>query len=260
MFAEQRQEKILEFLREFNQVDVSSLTMELSASEATIRRDLEKLERMGLLHRTHGGAILARESAPFLQIAASYSKPEMQEINDIGRAAARFLSDDEVVGIGSGELGLSLARNIDPNIRCTIVTNDVMVMTELLNHRNIEVLMVGGLARKRSENCIFTSGESTVRTMDELHLDKVFLCVDGVDFQNGYTTKDFEYALIWKKFKDISRQVIVIAAADSFDRKNFVKLAAINEVQQVISSVKLDDRYKKFYFENGISIHIGHEI
>ena len=38
---------------------VSALSEQLGVSEVTIRRDLEVLERRGMLERTHGGAVAA---------------------------------------------------------------------------------------------------------------------------------------------------------------------------------------------------------
>jgi len=45
-------------LKQHKSVSVSGLVKTLYASGATIRRDLRKLEMMGLLKRTHGGAVL----------------------------------------------------------------------------------------------------------------------------------------------------------------------------------------------------------
>lgn len=260
MFVEQRQEKIMQLLREYNEVDVNSLTKVLSVSEATIRRDLEKMEKVGVLHRTHGGAILVNEDIQRLKYQEDSDNLRTREINDIGRAASKFLVNDEVVAIGAGELGLSLARNINKNLKCTIVTNDVMIMAELLNYRDIDVIMIGGHVLKKRENYIFSSGESAMRMLSEFHVNKAFLSVDGISFQDGLTVKDYEYALIWKELKNISDKTIVMATADAFEHRHFVKLISIDEIDQVISSVKLNDNYKKYFFENGISIHISHEI
>lgn len=260
IFAEQRQEKIMELLREYNKVDVSSLTTVLSVSEATIRRDLEKLEKAGVLHRTHGGAILVNEDIQFLKQKEENDDPRAREIQDIGSAASKFLVDGEVIAIGSGALGLSLARNINPDLSCTVVTNDVMIMSVLLNYDDIDVIMIGGHVKKKKKNYMFTAGELTMRMLSEFHVNKAFLSVDGISIQDGVTINDYEYALIWKELKGISDEIIIMAAADAFNRSDFIKLMPLDEVDRVISSVKLEDKYKKYLFENGISIHISHEI
>ena len=57
MFAIERQQRILEKLKEDGAVSVSKLSSEFQVAEETIRRDLEKLEKQEKLLRTHGGAV-----------------------------------------------------------------------------------------------------------------------------------------------------------------------------------------------------------
>src|ERR1700742_1573359 len=57
MHKSARLSAILERLADGGTVDVGELAEELSASPATIRRDLAALERQRLLARTHGGAV-----------------------------------------------------------------------------------------------------------------------------------------------------------------------------------------------------------
>lgn len=261
MFAEQRQEKIMQLLEKHNKVDVYSLSRMLSVSDATVRRDLEKLEKLGILYRTHGGAISVNKKTQLLNPAIEpEAKIEVQEINDIGSAAAKFLINHEVVAIGGGRLGLALAQNIDPNLVSTIITNDVAILLELLQYPGIDVIMTGGLARKKEEGHVFTTGEFAMKILDELHVNKAFLSVDGIDEDVGLSMKDFEYAHIWRKLKKISDKTIIMVTADAFNRREFVKLIPINEVDQVISSIKVGDKHKEYLFENGIPIHISHGI
>jgi DeoR/GlpR family transcriptional regulator of sugar metabolism len=53
----QRGELVLAFLEGAGEVTVGHVSARAGASEMTIRRDLEALEREGALKRVHGGAI-----------------------------------------------------------------------------------------------------------------------------------------------------------------------------------------------------------
>lgn len=61
MFAEERQEKILELLKKNHRVSNTELIQKFGVSGTTIRIDLTELEKKGLLSRTHGGAILKED-------------------------------------------------------------------------------------------------------------------------------------------------------------------------------------------------------
>ena len=57
MIDVERRNKILQLLEENHSVKVSDLSRTLFIGEATIRRDLSKLEQGGYLRRIHGGAV-----------------------------------------------------------------------------------------------------------------------------------------------------------------------------------------------------------
>ena len=58
MFGEERRSRILDRLSRQGSVSVAALSRSLGCSEATLRRDLEAMARVGLVRRTHGGALL----------------------------------------------------------------------------------------------------------------------------------------------------------------------------------------------------------
>ena len=58
MLAEERFGRILDFLAEKRTATVQELCETLNASESTIRRDLNELDRLGKLNKVHGGATL----------------------------------------------------------------------------------------------------------------------------------------------------------------------------------------------------------
>src|SRR3954447_20566000 len=57
MYAEERQQHIVDRARREGRVDVAELSAELAVTGETIWRDLSVLERHGLLRRVHSGAI-----------------------------------------------------------------------------------------------------------------------------------------------------------------------------------------------------------
>lgn len=59
MLAIERRREIMTILQKQKSVLVSDLSKRFHVTEETIRRDLEKLEREGLVKRTYGGAVLS---------------------------------------------------------------------------------------------------------------------------------------------------------------------------------------------------------
>lgn len=58
MFTIERQKEIMTLLKNKKSITVGELSQKFFIGKATIRRDLNKLEKMGLLKKTYGGAVL----------------------------------------------------------------------------------------------------------------------------------------------------------------------------------------------------------
>ena len=96
MFAVERQKKILEDLKENGAVWVSKLSQELSVTEETVRRDLEKLEAKELLVRTHGGAIPLNEGK--LELSLEKRKHTNTDVKArLAKEAAKYIVPGDTV-------------------------------------------------------------------------------------------------------------------------------------------------------------------
>lgn len=258
MFAEQRYEKIMLILQKYKHVDVSSLTSILQASEATVRRDLDKLEKDGLLRRTHGGATLVEAPTSILEKPAFESNDPLEiEINQIGKIAANLIDDGDIIAIGAGGLGLALARNTNTKKQFSVVTNDILIMTELLRFPNVQIIMVGGLTRVLSDKLIYTSGDFTLQMLNDFSVNKAFLSVDGISLTKGLMAVDYEYALIWKKIHSISDQLIIMAVHQAFGNKGMIRLADMTDINRIITTPDIDMEYQDFFLDHNIAVHLS---
>lgn len=86
MAINERQNEILRTLKESKTASVNALAKALYVSEATIRRDLAEMKSMGLIERSHGGAILP-ENAEEISIFFRMEK----NANEKERAATKAL-------------------------------------------------------------------------------------------------------------------------------------------------------------------------
>lgn len=69
----QRQQLIVDKLKEFPAIRVSELSRDINVSTETIRRDLDELESQGLISRTYGGATPAMNHEPTFRQSADAS-------------------------------------------------------------------------------------------------------------------------------------------------------------------------------------------
>ena len=116
MLARQRQARIVDEVRRRGGVRVSDLTSLLDVSDMTVRRDLEELDRRGLVHKVHGGAVLATNSAeePGFEAKSVRERPEKSAL---AVAAAGLVGPGQALAISAGTTTSALAATMPNNER-----------------------------------------------------------------------------------------------------------------------------------------------
>jgi DeoR family transcriptional regulator, aga operon transcriptional repressor len=169
---EERRRAIVELVNREGRVLVGDLSKQFKTSQVTIRKDLELLHQSGLVHRSHGGALTAREGAledPTLREKEQLHRPQKLHI---AAAAARLVKEGQVVILDSGTTTTAIARALRSFRNLTIITNAVNIAAELSN-TTIDVILTGGTLRKNSFSLVGPIAEETLR---HLNADLLFRC------------------------------------------------------------------------------------
>lgn len=259
MFAEGRLDKrldrIKEMLLQYKKVDVGSLVPILDVSEATIRRDLERLESEGFIRRTHGGAVLNEENQETFPLEI----PNFDEKQMIGQIASKLVENNEVIIIGPGTTCLQFAKNLKDKKDLTIMTNNLLVPIELGKYKNINVVLTGGSVYSTEESMSMV-GNFVYKTLQDIYATKAFLGASGVDLNAGFTGINPELALIWKRMSEIAKETIVLADYTKFGNRGFVKLSSLDSVHKVVTNDQIPAEYKQYFFEKGIPVYTNNEL
>jgi DeoR family fructose operon transcriptional repressor len=258
MFAAERVEKIKGILNEYKHVDVTTLSNVLSVSEATIRRDLERLEGNGFLKRTHGGAVINEKAAPDTTITRD-DILNYEEKCQVGYIAAQLVENNEVIIAGAGATCLQFAKHLKGKKNLTIVTNNILVISELSTYKEIKVIATGGDVYA-NEDAISLVGEFAHKMLENIHVNKAFLGVSGVDLSSGYTANSSELALVWKKMHDVARETIILSDYTKFGKTDFVKLGPLDLAAKMITNEQVAEYFKKYYFDKGIPIYTSYKL
>src|SRR6202162_6052716 len=149
MLNEERQRAILELLRRDGRVVVVDLAEQYDTSQVTIRKDLDALHLKGQIHRTHGGALPAREGMLEDPTLREKEKLHRKEKLQIAAAAARMVKAGQVVILASGTTTTAVARALREFKALTVITNAVNIAAEL-SGSSVEVILTGGSLRKNS--------------------------------------------------------------------------------------------------------------
>jgi len=248
VLTNQRKQHILELLRRAGQVVARDLSSELGLSEDTIRRDLRELAAEGLLQRVHGGALPA---SPALGDFAARLNVATDEKKMIGRAAAAMVQPGQVVILDGGTTAVQIARHFAAELQATVVTHSPTIALELVDHRNIEVILIGGKLFKHS---VVSVGAPAIEAISRIHADTYFMGVTGIHPKFGLTTGDFEEAHVKRALSASAAETIVLSSSEKLNAVSPYVIAPLSEVTGMI--VAADTRAKVLapYAKMGITI------
>lgn len=249
----ERRKEILNILNEKGQVFVHDLSSKFKVSEVTIRNDLELFESKKLLIRSRGGAMTYKNSVGIDHQLYEKDKINYAEKIKIGKKAAVLIKDNETVIFDSGTTTMQIAKNLDHDNTLNVITNALNIANQLINSKNINIIVPGGIMRKNSHSLVGPSAEKSLRNF---YVDKVFIGVDGLDMSLGAFTPNIEEASLNQVMIDIAKEVILVADSSKFNRRSLAFICPLNKIDIIITDDRLDTEYVKTLKGLGIKIII----
>lgn len=230
----QRRREILRRLFLDGYVEARELAADLDVDSSTIRRDLDALARAGQLQRTHGGA---RATPGTIDIPYAVKLQEHVRAKEaIAAAACELVTDGDSVLLDSGSTTHQLAVALRTRQDLTIVTNDVHIGQLVADYPRVRLLITGG-ELLTSTYTLF--GEAAVRFVEDLRVEWAFLGADAVDLDLGVTNTNTLQIPLKRAMLAAGRSAIVLADSSKFGRRALVRVADIDEFDQVITDDRL---------------------
>jgi DeoR family transcriptional regulator of aga operon len=245
-----RRQKILEIINQQNQVKVNDLSKIFNVSEVTIRNDLSQLEAKHMLIKTRGGALKSQNVGldPNLEIKKSQNLKEKQLI---GIATSKLINDGDTIILDSGTTTLEVAKNLQKFNELTIITNALNIVSELIQYPNFNVIIPGGILRRKSLSLIGHSAESTLKNY---YCDKLIMGIDGIDLKYGITTPNIEEANLNKTMIEIARELIVVADSSKFGKRSLAFISKIDIIKTLVTDKKISEVDLKKLNEVGVHV------
>jgi DeoR/GlpR family transcriptional regulator of sugar metabolism len=248
-FAPQRLDHLRSLIRDSGALRLEELCRQLGVSPATVRRDLDQLERSGAIRRVHGGAVSveSRLDEPLFDDKTSLAAREKRRIAE---AALSFVGPDETIYLDGGSTVLELARLLRERTNVTVVTNSLRAAHELAG-RGPRLILIGGELRRLSQTVV---GPLTRQTLEGLHLDKAFMGTIGVTLKEGMTTTDPGEAYTKELVMRQAREVILLADSSKAGKVSFARAGKLEHVHVVITDKGVEKNFAKELNQQGIKL------
>ena len=230
-FSQQRREKICELLRQKGRVAVAELAKDQQVQPITIRRDLDELAAKGLLIRVRGGAVANLA----VRLEFTYAQREKQCVHEkraIAKRASEMIQPGQTLILDTGTTTQLLARALIGRTDLQVVTNSMIVAYELRGAMGIEVVLLGGQARRGGFELV---GPIPQRLLGDLHADLAFLGADAIDPKSGFYTTDLGVSQLEELMILSAGRAVVLADASKIGRRGFARYATFEQIDTWIT-------------------------
>lgn len=257
-----RRERIYGLLLARKRVTVNELCQECGASEATIRRDLQEMEKNGLLRRVHGGAELLKTTF-FDSEARELTLREKLLLNikakrQIGKAAAELVEDDDRIFLEAGSTVMQMIPYLWGKRDLVVVTNCLAVAEEVAKNTNIRMILAGGEYRPTSMAMAGPVAESCLQQIfSQIYVDKLFMGADGVTLEEGVTTPSLDESRVGLLLIKMVKKKILLADSTKFGRVDLCRFAPVEAFDTIVTDSGISPDLVKGLKKKGIELIVA---
>ncbi len=252
MSAVQRLKEIGTIIQAGGEVSIPELAAQFAVSEMTIRRDLDKLEKNGLVRRVHGGAV-STERMAFEFDFVERRRSNYREKCAIAAIAAGLIHSGQRIILDTGTTTLELAHILRDKKDITVITPSLAVASELQFSDGVQTILLGGAVRKGRPDLTGVVAEAV---LDMFAVDIAFQGADGIGYDGALYTADMQVAAVDKKIRSRAKQTYVLADSSKIGKTALVKHGYLHEVAGLITDNGIADKDKIRFEKQGVKVII----
>lgn len=228
-------------------MEVAALARQMGVSAVTMRKDLDALERRGVVRREHGFAVFGGNDDLNNRLAFHY-----EEKRRIAREAAKLVAPGETVMIESGSCCALLAEEIArAGTGATIISNSAFIASYIRRFEGAHVVLLGGDFQNDAQVMV---GPVLRVCVQQFYVEKLFVGVDGYSDALGFMSNNHLRAQAVRDMAGQAKRVFAVTESSKFQRTSTVPLAIPGGVFGVITDGGLENDAAQRLDRAGISV------
>ena len=235
--AIERQTQILQWISRRQRITVAEICRQFSVSEATARRDLDKLHEFGQIKRIHGGAIVVERTLSEVPVIQRINQ-NAEEKRRIGKLAATLIKEGDTVFIGSGSTTQEVARNLIGRQNITVITNAMTVINLLSQEESISLVAIGGFLRSSELSFI---GHLTEQALHELRSQKVFMGIHAISLVEGLMSDYLPEVSTDRVIIQSAPEVVLVADHTKFGKVSTALVAPLSAIHTLVTDTGISE-------------------
>jgi len=253
MLANQRRDKILELLKEDGSAKVMDLSRLFKVSEVTIRQDLEKLEKDGLVLREHGGAFIKNIEDQVRTISLTH-QDNLDKKELIAGKCLEYIESGDTIILDSGSTTTEIAKKLKGLKNLTVITNALNIALMLGAEPGIEVIMTGGEFKPPT---LSLTGQKAADFFKGINVQKLFLATAGISLKSGLTYPSISDIVVKKAMIEAAETTYLVADSTKIGKSAFASLGALSLIDYIITDGGIEEKHKQVFKDNEIELIIA---
>ena len=242
--------KIRKLLHDQQRVDIVELSKDFGVSEITVRRDLEKLESIGHVHRTIGGAVPSERMAFEFDFAIRRQICQ-REKQAIAQHAFEMIRPGHRLILDTGTTTLALAYLLKASQDITVITPSLAVASALQFIPGVETIILGGIFRQGHADL---TGTITEAILEMLAADIAFQGADAIGEDGAMYNADMRMAKVDQKIRERAKQTYILSDSSKIGKTDLIVNGYLQQVDGLITDDKLKPKHHKALKKLGANI------
>lgn len=243
MFAQERQDNIIQIINLEGSVRVKDLSLQFDVTEDCIRKDLAILEKKGLLKKAYGGAVRVRENPHLYKSEDRKNTPNDERII-LAKKAMNLIDEQDTLFLDISLANIEIAQLLkDSQKEVTVITNMIDVLNILSHCSHITLIFIGGQINKEGDGFC---GNLSVSLIQSFKIDKAFMGVVGVDYELGYlSTYHIDDGCMKKAVINQSHMSYMLCEERKLKEDGNYVFASLNDIYGLIVSKELNQQMRE---------------
>lgn len=229
MLEYSRLSEILNILSEKKSSSVRALAQKLYVSDATVRRDLNVLEKQGHVRRVFGGVILLENDQKELPFYGHTSEDASKE--EMALKAIERINNGDVIMLDASSTVNAIIRHLKRFKGLTIITNSALTAGGL-QELEAKVFVTGGYMPRNSQGFVGNFAESMVRNYNA---DLMFFTCGGLSMDGRCTDTVSEEMSIRRVMMNHSKRHILLCDSSKFGQEHCFNVCNMDDIDELIS-------------------------
>ncbi len=233
MYDIERRNKILEILHKKKSCSVRELAKQLMFSEATIRRDLNALDKEMKIRKTFGGAVIMEKYKTEVPYTIRQNE-NIEKKAKIARAATSLLADNMTLFLPSSATVEHILPYLENYTGLTVITNCPVISAKLCK-TDVDVYCTGGKLLHHSNSYV---GEFARAMISKVNADLMLFSVRGVSC-DGKLTNSSTFDDVLQTMMENSKKICLLFDSEKIEKTYRFTVCNINDVDTVITDKPL---------------------